>query len=770
MLSQFLNIKTIVTLLLIWAAPVSTLFAESAQEKFYRAYYLESQGDFSTASGLYNEVVNERGADRQLVEKARSRLSACREEEASCDFARLMPVDTLAYVELKRPGDQILKLLEKICLLAGDVPASKDDGQGGRRIAISPSLVKEVLGIGGAAVAITGFDMQKEAPSGVLVFHPGNLEVIRGILETGLPAAANAAKPIGGYPAYDIEGQAIVVLTSRLVVAGNDRASIENVLKRIDSNDGASLGTKPAYIEAMKNRPESLLSFYVDGKQIMPHLMKLAEADQADASEMAMVQTLLDPHSLQSVTGSLGVNDAGLHLEIAVRLDSGHHNLIYNLLRTPPINQETMKCIPQGAAGFVVGALNEASSRYSSQGSAKSGDMPVITALDFGRELFANITSVALFALPPEGEAKPDGLPIPDAAAVMTVVDPSKSQALWTQMLGIASLATGGKGAEGESVQIENTEVKTFKFPEGITVYFAAAGNDVLISPSKSAITRSIRAKRAGKTVLDDPAFAKNLAGLGADTTKAVVIHPARCARIARQFMSEGEAREMDQVVGLLTDTTASLLVDHSGEALRVSLNVTGLPNISPMVTAMLNQSASDHRAYAELNRAIEEKDWQKATKVADTTLNQSPDNLDVLRTKFEVLATGSNDVPAATACAEKLIERISDDATALNNFAWILLTEDKYEGRFTDIALRCSMRSNELSKHESWMFLDTLALAKFQSGKAAEAAELQKKAIAIAERSRVKSGTIGELKAALARFEGAPAKDKLANQGTGTP
>ena len=170
-------------------APLSLLRAAQAgpgDQRFYEAYFLErAEGDCSAAADLYKEVASNRRADDELRERAKARLIACREELASTDLAKLMPPDALVYFELNRPGEQVVKLLEKLGLLAG---TDRVASEGNKRIAIGPELVSEVLGIRGAAVAITGFDPRKGAPSGVLVFHPGKLEVIRGLIETGLAA------------------------------------------------------------------------------------------------------------------------------------------------------------------------------------------------------------------------------------------------------------------------------------------------------------------------------------------------------------------------------------------------------------------------------------------------------------------------------------------------------------------------------------------------------------------------------------------------------
>ena len=101
----------------------------------------------------------------------------------SADFARLMPAEALAYIEINEPGQQVHRLLDMLGLIAE--PGATTDGQG-PRVAVSPRLIKAVLGIRGAAVAVTGFDPAAEMPQGVAVLHPGSVDASLGNARLGM--------------------------------------------------------------------------------------------------------------------------------------------------------------------------------------------------------------------------------------------------------------------------------------------------------------------------------------------------------------------------------------------------------------------------------------------------------------------------------------------------------------------------------------------------------------------------------------------------------
>ena len=169
-------------LLLVFGAMPNEAKADTNDERFYRAFYLENHdGDYERAAKLYAKVAKDGGANKSIRRKARARLAVCQEELATNDFAALMPPNAICYIELNNPGKQVAKLLDQLGLL-GDADDPDKKLQAGR---VSPVLIKELMGIKGAAAAVTGFDPMNQTPMCVAVFHQGDVEVIRGLIEKG---------------------------------------------------------------------------------------------------------------------------------------------------------------------------------------------------------------------------------------------------------------------------------------------------------------------------------------------------------------------------------------------------------------------------------------------------------------------------------------------------------------------------------------------------------------------------------------------------------
>ena len=110
--------------------------------------------------------------------------------------------------------------------------------------------------------------------------------------------------------------------------------------------------------------------------------------------------------------------------------------------------------------------------------------------------------------------------------------------------------------------------------------------------------------------------------------------------------------------------------------------------------------------------------------------------------------------VEAVGKLASEMVALAHDDASMLNNLAWTLLTHPELKGKFSALALKAAGRCDELTDGASWMYLDTLALATFENGAAAEAVKLQKKAIELARSEKIRPEAMKEFEERLKFFE----------------
>lgn len=204
---------------------------------------------------------------------------------------------------------------------------------------------------------------------------------------------------------------------------------------------------------------------------------------------------------------------------------------------------------------------------------------------------------------------------------------------------------------------------------------------------------------------------------------------------------------------------TVTQTVFHSREyPSHIVLPVTGIPDVGDLAPAMTNGASCKLEKRASLGRFMKEGNWDKALATVEELIAEEPDNIDLLKSKCQILATGKKDREATLTCGKLLYDKLHDDANELNSVAWRLLTKDEFDNAYDDLALEFAERSNELTKHEDWMQVDTLALARFETGDTQGAITSAKKAI---ELCGGECSGLKHLNKVLGRYEAGVATEK---------
>jgi len=161
-----------------------------------------------------------------------------------------------------------------------------------------------------------------------------------------------------------------------------------------------------------------------------------------------------------------------------------------------------------------------------------------------------------------------------------------------------------------------------------------------------------------------------------------------------------------------------------------IVLPVIGIPDAGDPAPASSSEAPCKLEMRANLARFMKEGASDKALATIDDLLAAEPDNIDLLKAKCQILATGGKGRKAALTCGKLLLDKLHDNANELNSIAWRLLNNDKFDHAYDDLALEFAERSNELTEHKNWMIVDTLALARFKTGDTQGAITLAKQAI----------------------------------------
>jgi hypothetical protein len=566
------------------SAASGTAKAQDAQSQFQRAFYLEThEHDLAGAAATYEKVAADSSASDKLRGEARSRLAGIREDLASADLARLMPPEVIAYAHLSEPGEHVERLLKMMGLLApapaaaaGAKPLKLGDGFAlPADFTVSPALVDELKKLRGAAIGLTGID-DKGRPSGLIAVHPGNCNLLRGLLETAVQLL-EPGEPIDGFKTYRVPDLGWVMITARLAFAADSRGELEKAAERLRNASAPSLASSPSFQKVAPDAKGSLIFAYVDGPAAVKRFGSQLSGDQG-----RMIRTLLDLEHLESIVVTLTTNDEGISLAAQMNLMPGHRNMIYALIRTAPMTKRSLALVPQGTAGVLVVGLNPPGPAAPTV--TNPDGTPSISLMDVGRELFGNIDEVSLFVLPPSGESK-GRQSFPDLAAVIAVKDPAKSEALWNQILSLAMLF-GAKNAQPPAAAEIAGKKGTVYHIDGIPPLAVVRVDGQLVVGTQGAVAAAVGAGE--DTILSDPAFKPLLARLTPNASKALLVDGARAMQVVEAMSGGGSSEEMRVIGALVQDLKVSLVTDEAPNRLSIRADVTGLPQFYKIV-ALLN-------------------------------------------------------------------------------------------------------------------------------------------------------------------------------------
>ncbi len=577
-------------------APGEARAVAGPESVLHKAYYLEhQQKDFEAAKKLYDQVIDQK-AGAEFARVATTGSARCRDALAARNFARLMPEETLVYIELNRPGELVAKLAGMLGLTSkpiGEALAARPNATSPvpfhipSEFVVSPALLEALSGFGGAAAALTEIDIESGGPpKGVLVVHHGDVALLKGMLETAFQFAPTVEK-IRGLPTFGtsvLPEPVVGVLTESLLVVGTGRGHVEGVVERLLGDGKASLASQEGIAELIAESRGATLFACANLRGIVERLRK--QLPDEDRGELELADKVADLGSLRWATFSLGIDDGVLGVKCAVRLADDHRNLIYNIMRLPPMSRNALRRVPPEAAAFFGIGLNPALTQAAVQAAgAPNKDAKAISAFDIGREFFGNIQEICAYVVPGgmmEVKIEDESFPLPNVGIVMAVNDPAKSQALWDQLLTVIPGSIAGQGPiAGKPVEVGAAPATAYTIPNWGKVYLAELDGCVAIGLTRAALEAAIRTERKGRSILDDDTMRKVIDRLPEDSTIMAAGHIGRIADVVSGCSDMGVKMTAAQVAPLCRNTIAWFGLGQSPNQISIEAAVTGLPNLN---------------------------------------------------------------------------------------------------------------------------------------------------------------------------------------------
>ncbi|MBN1506234.1 MAG: tetratricopeptide repeat protein [Sedimentisphaerales bacterium] len=616
-----MTVLTVAVLLAGLWAPAA--FAKSAAELLREGLYAEEvEGNLDAAIGIYQQVILDSSAPRNLVAQALYRQGSCYlkksnepkaraafeklvteysdqtelvekagpmlEELSSADPATLMPPETLAYAEIGSPGRQVETILNMLKGTPLENPLNaltmtRDPGQTGGRNGqaragggnnpvdiigkiLNPAMMAELKKIRSLGVGVT--DVSKETPAATIVLFPGRSDAVRGLLQMGLSMLGQTGAPVEGMTTVKFgDGGGAAFDDTVFIVTTPSAKATEQLEWAIRQYKGAARQPTLASANASfagiskQARQQNALTVWVNVAEVHRRLLKTMPPDQIPP-QLKMANELVNFNNVTDLIATLSLRETGVALEANVNLRDGSQSTAYNLIRTPNLNRALLKAVPAEAVALVSLALGDAGT---AQAQAARDKIISATGQDLAAQIFGNIEQISLFALPGKGAAPAEWSGIPPAlqsiGLAVTSREPQKTQQLLLTLLAMANLVSADTQPQlPASGQYEIILANNMR----LLGYTDEASKTMVLSLGAPVIGQSVTAMRQNSSVLDGGKMKDAITTMSPKTSKLVLVSVPGVLALAAQNVhlpSEEAAKQTQQSIEELIKATENTTI-----------------------------------------------------------------------------------------------------------------------------------------------------------------------------------------------------------------
>jgi len=508
--------------------------------------YLKKQ-DEQQAKEVFGKLVADFSDQTKIVDKVKPML----DELGDADPAALMPPETLIYIETGSPGRQIETILNMLkgtpfenplaALGGGREPRPNLGGKSpGDMVAalLNPAMIAEFKKIRGMAIGVTG--IAQNNPPCIAVLYPGKSDALRGIILAALGMVGTQGEPIEGMQTVTIAGTAGVAHDDNIVIIAQPAEQLTWSVKQYKG-----LASKPTLASSNKSfaklskkaRQENALTIWANVDEVFAGLSKIFP-EGSIPNHIRIADGFADFKNIDDLIVFCNIQENGIAFEKNIAFKDGHRCLAYNLIRTPNLSRAGFEAVPSEAVALVSVALGEAES---AQAIAAGKRIESLTGLDIGREIFANIEQITLFALPPESVSNQSNTGIPPIATnlglAVTSHNPQQTREILTQLLTVANLVAG-------QFTSEQLEQGTGKYQIGLVnnqklyCYMNQMNKTTVLSLNPGVVETSISAIKRRRSVFTAGPLQEAVNKLSPTTSKLVLVNVGGGIRVADAFLN----------------------------------------------------------------------------------------------------------------------------------------------------------------------------------------------------------------------------------------
>jgi Carbohydrate family 9 binding domain-like/Concanavalin A-like lectin/glucanases superfamily/Tetratricopeptide repeat len=590
----------------------SSASPNQAAQALYRQgmCYLKIKDDASARAAL-EKLVSNYPNQTDLIEKARPVL----DELTDFDPAALMPPGTLVYVEFGSPGRQIETVLtmlkgtpfeNPLAALGGGRQSNSGQKSPGDIVGalLNPSMMAEFKKIRGSAIGITGFAQNN--PPIVSVLYPGRSDALRGLIIAGLGMAGSPGEPIEGMQTINLRGAtASAAYDDTVIIFAQPASQLEWSVKQYKhTGSGPTLASSRGSFQKLdKNqRQKNAITYWADVGAVYGGLIKMLPPGNMPP-EIIKANALFDFTNIDDLILTESIESNRLGLQAALQFKEGHGCLAYDLIRTPNLSKAALQAVPANAIALASFSLSQTDAAQSDK---VRSQIQNLIGLDVGREVFANIEQVTIFALPGD-----DNLPAASRAQALLshigVAITSRNPALTSQLL-TTVLGTLNAG-QGDSTP------GRFKIPlngaQDLNCYLEQADNVTILSLNHDIASASASAITRHASVCDSGTLHDAVDRIAPGTSKLILVNVGGAMRLIGpqadvRSLSADDARKLNesftQIARATDSTTLQVRTDEQRDSFTLDSEITGIPPLNEVFGPVTQYSSLLDHARAESN------------------------------------------------------------------------------------------------------------------------------------------------------------------------
>jgi tetratricopeptide (TPR) repeat protein len=505
------------------------------------------------------------------------------------DPAKLMPADTLIYMELGSPGKQIETLVNMLKGTPLENPFALIGGNkmGNLGAFFNPSMLAEFKKIRGAAISITGVT-ENNQPF-VALIDPGESDVLRGLIMAGLGNIGAPSEPIEGMKTFTFGDEAGAAYDEQVIIIGQPLEQLNWSIKQykgIITEPSLASENKSFSAIDVKTRQDNAFTLWVDADVIFAKI-KEQFGDRGLPQELRTADYFLDFQGIDDLYAQHTIEPEGLLLDVNVNFKEGHKCLAYDLIRTPNISKSAFEAVPPESVAVFSFAMDEISGP-----SFRRAETTVkrLTGLDIGREIFANIEYVTVFVRCPDSayEQKADESQLPEIGVIITSHQPEQTREIFRRVLNGIQVATVGFTGEQANGRDEKGEEFILNI-DGKQISCRMAGLDKItfLTFGPGAFEASLAALENRESAINSGVFSKVISQMPDGTSKVLMVNIGQAVRLGAMYCPfvngprRADAQEaFEQLVQALGSTSMQIRTVEDANRFNLHASIKGLPPV----------------------------------------------------------------------------------------------------------------------------------------------------------------------------------------------